>query len=186
MSSKRKLIVLSVVALAALGLSIPAILGRLFVYPTPEQESSFLRSYTPESVVEQFRLQRSGSRWSNLASAAVGRTFASHRHLFDGQFAIDAKNWMPLMSSMSENLSTQLSLRGAQILNQSGDARDGFHCDYKVGKNLGWAVISPLRIVNVQQGSADKLQVALDVSIEEKWFRQEPGLIDLRISSSSY
>jgi hypothetical protein len=186
MSSKRKLIVLSVFALAALALSVSAILGRLFVYPTPEQESSFLRNYTPESVVEQFRLQQSGSRWSNPTSATAGRAYASHQHLFHGQFAIDAKNWMPLMSSVSENLSTQLSLHGAQILDQSGDVRDGFRCDYKVGKNLGRAVISPLRIVNLQQGSAEKVQVALDVSIEEKWFRKEPGLIVVRVGISSH
>jgi hypothetical protein len=187
MTSKRKLIGLAVFAFACLAVLVPTILDHVFaVHPTPGMESAFLRSYNPESTVEQFQLKASGSQWNSHMSATAGRRFASHQSAFHGQFAIDPKDWMPLMTSVSGNLSAQLSRYDAQILSQSGDSRDGFHFDYKVGKSLGSVVISPLRIGSGQGGSTDKLQVVLDVSVEERWFRTEHGLITVRISDRTH
>jgi len=183
MISKRKLIALSVLALVGLAVFVPAILQRLLtVYPTAETESAFLKNYTPEPAVDQFHVKESYGQWGSTVTAGAGREFASHQHSFSGQIAIDPKDWVSLMSSVSDDLSAQLSRYGAQILDQSGDARDGFCVNYRVGKTLGQVVISPLRVEKVQSGFSGKLQVSLDVSVEEKWFRKEPGLIMVRVA----
>jgi hypothetical protein len=93
---------------------------------------------------------------------------------------------MVLMSSISTDLSTQLSHYGAQILAQSGDARDGFRFDYRLSKTLGSVVISPLKVVSVPSGVNDNLAITLDIAIEEKHFRKEPSLITVSISSDSH
>jgi len=49
---------------------------------------------------------------------------------------------MPLATTWRRSLSEM----GAQILSQSGDSRDGFHFDYKLGNSFGSLKISPLAI----------------------------------------
>jgi hypothetical protein len=186
MTSRRKLIVLSLLALVGLAVFVPAILQRLLtVYPTPETESAFLKNYTPEPAVDQFRMKESDGQWGSTVTAGAGREFASHQRTFSGRIAIDPKNWVSLMSSVSDDLSVQLSRYGAQILDQSGDARDGFRVNYKVGKTFGHVVISPLAVEKVQPGFSGKLQVSVDVSVEEKWFPKAPGLIMFRVAGSA-
>lgn len=186
MTSKQKLIVLPVLALVGLAVFGPAILQRLLtVYPTPETESAFLKNYTPEPAVDQFRLKDSYGQWGSTVTAGAGKEFASHQRSFSGQIAIDPKNWVSLMSSVSDDLSAQLSRYGAQILNQSGDVHDGFRVNYRVGKTFGQVVISPLKGEKVQPGFSGKLQVSLDVSVEEKWFPKAPGLIMVRVAGSA-
>ena len=90
------------------------------------------------------------------------------------------------MSAMSGDVSAQLLRCGAQILSQSGEARDGFRFDYKLGMTLGSVVISPLKIISVKSGSTENLRVAVDVSIEEKHFHEEPGLTTVRVSERNY
>jgi hypothetical protein len=187
MSFRAKLVAVSIfpLALAGLAVFVSLIQQRFFnVYPTPETESAFLKHYTPELAVNKFRLKNNSFGWQSSMSAGAGREFATHSGDFQGDVAIDPKCWMRLMSSISEDLSAQLSRDGAQILNQSGDALDGFHFDYKLGKSLGSVAISPLRIVSVLRGCTCQAVVHVYVSVEEKYFRKEPGLISVRQTSN--
>jgi len=182
MGSKQKWIGLSV-AFTCLAFFAAIFLNRIFViHPSAETESTFLRNYDPRPEAAMFELKTRGAQWSNHNSSAAGRKFASHQRAFYGQLSIDPKNWMPLMNSLALDLSAQLSHYGAEILGQSGDPRHGFRFDYKIGKTLGSAVISPLSIGAGQPVPTGELQVGLDVSIDEKWFPRAPGLITVRVS----
>jgi hypothetical protein len=187
MTFKAKLVVVSMLPLALAGLAVFVSLIQqrfLTVYPTPETESAFLKHYTPELAVNKFRLKNNSFGWQSSMSAGAGREFATHSGNFEGDVAIDPKCWMRLMSSIREDLSIQLSRDGARILTQRGDALDGFHFDYKLGNSLGSVVVSPLRIVSIPRGCACKAVVHVYVSIEERYFRKQPGLITVRLTSA--
>jgi hypothetical protein len=186
MRSTRNLIGLSILAVVGLGALVPMLDCLFTVNPARETESAFLKNYTPQSTTEQFQSKQIGPQWTINVKAAAGKQFASHQRDFHGQLAIDPQNWMVLMSSISTDLSTQLSHYGAQILAQSGDARDGFRFDYRLSKTLGSVVISPLKVVSVPSGVNENLAITLDIAIEEKHFRKEPSLITVSISSDSH
>ena len=76
----------------------------------------------------------------------------------------------------------QLSRNGAQILCRSGDARGGFHYDYRIGKNLGRVTISPVslnsavqRAMPLPKGTVD---VATKVELAEKWYPKQQTTIE--------
>jgi hypothetical protein len=175
---------LAIVALAiGAVVAYQAVVDRFFtVHATPETESAFLKQYKPELVVDEFRL-KSSFGWQNSMSAGSGRESAIHSGDYQSDVAIDPGNWTSLMSAMNDDLSAQLSRSGAQILDQSGDVRDGYRFDYKLGKTFGSVVISPLKIVKVQQNPNCAI-VHVNILIEEKYFRKEPGIISVRIKTN--
>jgi hypothetical protein len=90
------------------------------------------------------------------------------------------------MNALSDDVLAQLAQNHAQILNQSGDPRAGFHFEYKLGKSIGTLTISPLSI-NSHIWRATPLRPGLlDVTVRieqtERWFPKEPGTITLRVN----
>jgi hypothetical protein len=84
------------------------------------------------------------------------------------------------MTALSDDVSAQLLLNGAQILNRSGDPQSGFHFDYKLGKSIGSLTISPLAITSpslihrgipLPEGTVD---VTARIQLQEMWFPKEP------------
>jgi hypothetical protein len=175
-------VILLTVCIAVL---VPAFLNRHTVYPTPETKSAFLKNYTPRPVVVPFECKQFKSEWSAHQTAAAGEDFATHQRGFQGKIAIRPEGWMSLMTALRDDVSTQLVHDGAQILNQTGDPRIGFHVDYKLGRSYGAVTISPLEIYkspNVPEGS---VAVVLDIAYFERWFPKEPGMIALKINSET-
>ena len=158
------------------------------LYPTPDTESSFLKNYNPQSVIEPFKFKLPSSDTAGKTSGA-GRAFVTHTADFQSFFAMRSEKWMPLMRALSEDLRAQLLQNGAQILNESGEPRSGFHFDYKVGKTFGSAKILPLAIdthiprrIPLPEGTVD---VDTRIEVEEKWFPKEPGTMQLRVSTTT-
>lgn len=169
-------------------IAVPEIWDRLHtLYPTPDTKSSFLRSYNPQSVIEPFK-SNLPSGDNGATNSAAGRALVTHTAEFQSFFAMRSEKWMPLMRALSEDLRAQLLQNGAQILNESGEPRRGFHFDYKLGKNFGSVKIFPLTIdtriprrTPLPEGTVD---VATRIEVEEKWFPKEPGTIQVRVSST--
>ena len=90
------------------------------------------------------------------------------------------------MNALRDDVSTQLVNNGAQILSQSGDARDGFHFEYKLGKSIGGLTISPLSTNSIVHRATPLGRGLLDVTVHieqtEKWFPKAPGTIEVRIN----
>ncbi len=155
--------------------------NRHLVYPTPETESVLLKNYSPRSVLEPFESKQFNSQWLGHESDAAGEGFASHDRAFWGTIAIRPENWMALMTTLNNDASTQLLREGAQILNQTGDPRDGFHLSYKFGKSYGEVTISLLKIAMSPRVPPGCVQAGVNIALTEKWFPKEPGMITARI-----
>lgn len=119
---------------------------RHLVYPTPETESAFLKSYTPEHVIDRFREVSQSFSHTRHSGGGAGRTFVTHQAGFDFYVVLRREKWMPLMNSLRDNVLQQLANNGAEVLSQSGGPREGFHFDYKFNRSIGSLTISPLVI----------------------------------------
>jgi hypothetical protein len=95
---------------------------------TPETESAFFKNYTPKTVIERFDAEK-GSSYGQHSGGGAGRKFVTHTGGFDWYFAMRSDKWVPLINALRDDASAQLVANGAQILSQTGDARDGFHFD---------------------------------------------------------
>lgn len=85
------------------------------------------------------------------------------------------------MNALKNDAPAQLTHNGAQILSESGDARDGFHFEYKLGKSIGTLIISPLSIDTVVHRTTPLGQGLVDVNVRIKQteirFPKAPGTI---------
>ena len=149
-------------------------------YPTPETETAFLRN-----VIEQFEEGGENSSYSDHKGGSAGSKFVTHSAGFEWHFAMRSERWIGLMDALQDDVRSQLVGSGAQILNQSGDARDGFHFEYKLGNSVGTLTILPLRIDSATH-RAMLLRTGLvdtDARIEqtETWFPKPPGLMVVRV-----
>jgi hypothetical protein len=65
------------------------------LYPTPKTESSFLKNYTPQRVIEQFECNLpSSNRYHN--SGEAGREFVTRKAGFEWFFEMRSEKWTPL------------------------------------------------------------------------------------------
>jgi hypothetical protein len=178
MTLKAKFLVVGA-ALVAAWVILPGAVERfLLVYPTPETESTFFRSFTPEDVVQRFVCGPGGGLDGQSAGAGVG--YATHQKDFDRYFAIHASDWVPMMRTLQEEISSLLSAEGAQIQSQSGDLSAGFSVHYKSGTSVGVIGVEPLKSLDPDALRPNRvckggIAVRLKVSVEEKWYEKEPG-----------
>lgn|ERR1700733_758072 len=188
-----------------LGLVILAVCGLLFVfflvslanhlsyiYPTPENESSFLKSYSPQDVVERFQWKKEGANRGETTEQSAGRKFVRRENIFESRFVIESKDWMPLMLAVDGDLFERLSQQGIEILSHTGDPRGGYHFQYRTGNSFGEIAIDPIKLISVTTVSGPKASlpddeeaVDLRITIEEKWFKSKPGMITVNISTLS-
>jgi hypothetical protein len=149
------------------------------LYPTPETDSTFLKSYTPLPVIERFRCCESSSFLGPHMSGAAGKEFVPHGGGFDAFFVMRSDKWTPLMAALDDDMYQQLGLNGAQILSRSGDTHSGFRYNYKLGKSIGSLTIAPLEVPSPspvhRKCSLPNGEVDVRVHIEERemWFPME-------------
>lgn len=155
-------------------------------YPTPETESAFLKNYTPKSVIDRFEERGESSTYSNHKGGSAGSKSVTHSAGFEWHFAMRSEKWMPLMEDLEDDVHAQLMGSGAQILNQVGDARDGFHFQYKLGNSFGTLTIFPLRfdsaIHRVMPLCPGLVDVDARIEQAETWFPKPPGLMIVRVN----
>jgi hypothetical protein len=150
---------------------LPPIPNNHTVYVTAESESVFLQSYSPQSVVEPFLNKEAISQWFHNMGGEGGDEFVTHRGGFQAEVSIPTKDRALLMTALSENLSSELTRDGAQIVGRNGDPHDGFRFDYKLGKSVGSVTISPLKVKGSSQQMPKKIKtVMLTIAIEERWY----------------
>ena len=188
MKSSRVLIVLSVLLVTVGVVAVPLIWDRVHkFYPTPETESAFLKTYTPTNVLDRFN-EGQGASYADGRTAGAGHDSVTHTATFDGYFALCSEKWMPLMDALRDDVAAQLVANRPHILSQGGDARAGFHFDYKLGKTLGSVTISPLaltsRIARRMPLPSGMVDAHTSIEVAEKWFPKEPGLIQFSVNNS--
>jgi hypothetical protein len=161
-----------------------------YFYPTPETESAFMKNYSPKTVIEPFQCKDEGANQTNSVTAGAVRKFVSHESVFESNFVIKSRNWMPLMLALDDDLSSRLSRQGAEIVTHTGEPRDGYHTQYRTDKSVGEVALESLRLISVTSVSGprailrdDEQAVDLRIAIREKWFETKPGMITAKVSS---
>jgi hypothetical protein len=170
MTSGRALLLVTGIAIGYLAFI--AIQQMRLVPATPENESSFLKSYTPSTVIDRFKI--GGISEDSGASDGANFGFAVHEREFGPTITIHAKDWVALMQALHDDVAERLAAQGAQILSETGSATDGFTIQYAVGKTRGVIALEPLKgetgnlVANAAPGS-DQVTVSFRIHIDEKW-----------------
>jgi hypothetical protein len=163
--------------IAAAGLAWVALDQTRLVYSTPENESAFLRTYSPKTVTDRFKAAPFAQE-AALTSGGAGRDFATHEEDFEPTLVINAQDWGALMLALRDDVTSRLRSENGQIVNQSGNGPDGFQIDYAIGNSEGTIKAEPLENVPaatlaIDGSSAGTATVSLRIRIHEKWYRSE-------------
>lgn len=158
----------------------------LTLYPTPNSVSVFLKSYTPQHVIESFESNQYGSELVEIGGASAGRRFITNQREFNPYFAIRSEKRIPLMNALSDDIYAQLVDNGALVIIRNGDPQAGFQFKYRLDKSTGTVTLSPLsqdsRIHSntpLLDGIAD---MTLKIAVAEKWFPKETDAMQASLS----
>ena len=145
----------------------------LTYYPTPETESAFLKSYTPQPVIDQFREHKASSS-GRQSDGGAGHKFVTHHAGFEYRVVMRRENWVPLMAALQKDVLEQLAANDAEVVGQSGNWQDGFRIEYRIDHSIGSLTISPVtlnsrvrRNMPLPEGMED---VTVKIEQTEKWF----------------
>ncbi len=149
----------------------------LTVYPTPETQSAFLRTYTPARVFERFRSSKHCSHEGDAAGSGAGRGYATHQKEFEPFFVMQSRERAAFMAALAEDISSGLASTGAKIVAESGDTTDGYQFRYSSGKSIGSVTIEPPKDVDQSQVTGHEplcpgeAPISIHIRIEEKWVK---------------
>jgi hypothetical protein len=144
------------------------------VYPTPDTESAFLKAYSPNSTIEQYKDARVAAM-TNGRTAAADKGFASYEENFEPIVVIRNEEWVALIQDLRKDVALQLAAQKAAIFEESGSVDSGFKVRYAIGHSEGTVTIDPLQTLDGSQlgtgRTAETATVRLRIRIQEKWFR---------------
>ena len=157
------------------------------VSPSLENESTFLKTYTPAQVIAHFK-SAEFSQQSVGSSARAGNGFATHEADFEPTLVINAGDWVALMQAVRDDIASRIAAQGGDIVEESGSPVEGFQIKYAAGKSQGTVAVEPLRGVAPTSlpgaGSAPgKVTVNFRIRINETWFEAEGQAASKRTSS---
>jgi len=144
------------------------------VRATPANESAFLKTYSPNPVVDRFKVAAISEESGSSEGSDIG--FAIHQREFGPTVIIHSADWIALMQALRDDIASRLAAQQAEIVEESGSAADGFTIQYASGRTRGTLLLGPLkgmpeyRISNAEPGS-DQVPVSVRIRIDEKWFK---------------
>lgn len=168
-------IVLPIVA--AVGLTWVALDQNRLVYSTPENESTFLKTYSPKNVIDRFKADQF-SQEAAVTSGGAGREFATHEEDFEPTLVINSQDRAPLMQALRDDVAARLKAQNGEVVAQSGNGVDGFTINYAIGNTEGTVEAAPIDSASPTTPAVDgeapgKATVSLRIRIHERWFRSE-------------
>jgi len=159
------------------------------VSPSPDNESAFLKSYTPAKVIDQFKAVPF-SEQSVGSSSGAEREFATHQADFEPTLVIKTGDWAALMQALRDDVRSRLTTLKCQIVEESGNPADGFKIKYAIGKSQGTVILDPVRNAPNSLPSAalgpDQSTVKLRIQINEKWFKAGAHPITAQLRAESF
>ena len=156
------------------------------VYATPERESTFLKSYSPDATIKGFAVPNWGITGSRGDSAGSGIGEATFRKDFDPRFVIRPEDRQELITALSQGIVSTLKQTGAYLTQQTGDAENGFQFKYTQGESAGTITLGPVVRLGNDHGGADgsarsepwfrflnpdEIPVEVQMTIQETWTR---------------
>jgi hypothetical protein len=144
------------------------------VYPTPETQSSFLKTYLPAEVIEGFDAHRGSSRGDSMGSGA-GRGFATHNRTVDFYFVTRPENASLISKSLCDDAVFALQGNQMRVADRAVATGGGCRVHYSGGNTEGTVAIDPIvaydkvrRSMPLPSGERD---VKAEIRIEEKWVK---------------
>jgi hypothetical protein len=142
------------------------------VYPTPETQSSFLKSYLPTEVIEAFDAHQGSSRGDGMGSEA-GRGFASHKKTVDFYFVTRPENTSRIVKALCDDAVLALQGNKMRVADRAVTTGGGYRINYAGGKTEGTVTIEPIvaydRLLRDMPLPSGELDVKAEIRIEEKW-----------------
>ena len=141
---------------------------------TPENETTFLKTYTPNKVIERFKVAEFSEQLTGTSGGA-GRGFATHEEDFEPTLVINPGDGATLMQALRDDIASRLVAESGQIGEESGNVVDGFKIKYAIGNSQRTVAVEPLKNAisssfgSVASGS-DKVTVSVRICINEEWF----------------
>jgi hypothetical protein len=147
------------------------------VSPALENESAFLKTYTPNGVIDRFKAAEF-SQQSTESSGEAGRGFAAHEVGFEPTVVIKTADWVAMMQAFRDDVASRLAAQSGEIVEESGNPADGFQIKYIVGSSQGTVTLEPAKIIAASYPGAggtgpDKVTVNLHIRLKEKWSQPE-------------
>ncbi len=159
------------------------------VSPSPDNESAFLKTYTPANVIDRFKAAPF-SEQSVGSSSGAEREFATHRADFEPTLVIKTGDWAALMQALRDDVASRLTALKCQIVEESGSPADGFKIRYAIEKSQGTVILDPVRSAPNSLPSAapgsDQSAVKLRIQINEKWFKGDTHPITAHLRADSF
>jgi hypothetical protein len=81
------------------------------VYPTPDTQSVFFRSYNPQALIQRFACGNVIAV-SQGRSGSAGTGFVSHQSSISAKIEIDEDHWIPLMQALALDVKQATPSRG--------------------------------------------------------------------------
>jgi hypothetical protein len=143
------------------------------LYPTSQNESAFLKTYSPQPMVDRFKCLACYSDSSGGMSTASGKHFVQRSTNYDATIGIRSGQQFDLMNALRTDLLGKLDAAGARVVRQTGNAHEGFRADYVSNNSVGSVSILPIATLRpeVVQGLPQGFeQVTLHLVIDERWY----------------
>lgn len=142
-------------------------------YPSPENESAFLRTYSLKPVVLPFVDSSGGTGDLSGSGGGAGTISVEHTANFGEYFTMRSERKASLMEAVCNDLERQLRTSGMQVLSQYGGVSTGYRFRYRSGNSFGTVSIHPLEPGRVQRNlplAYGLEDIGVRVEINEEWF----------------
>ena len=159
------------------------------VYPTPENQSAFYKTYDPDPVLKPFISIHHVAHWGASSDGRAGRKAAELHREITKVFALQGTDRRTLMTLLNEDISSQLDRSGMQVTGMTGTEADGFQFRYVDKNGKGTVALKPVELVDPYEVRAwskshpektklpplcdGELPVGVTIVIDETWSR--PG-----------
>ena len=157
------------------------------VYPTPENQSAFYKTYDSDHVLKPFISIHHLAHGFDSTGGSAGRKAAKLHREITKVFALQGLDRNHLMTTLSEDISSQLERSGVQVTAMTGTETDGFQFSYVERNGKGTVALKPVEIVDPYEVRAPskshpektklpplcegELPVSVTVVIDEVWSR---------------
>jgi hypothetical protein len=159
------------------------------VYPTPENQSAFYKTYAPDAVLKPFTSIHHLAQGFDSSGGSAGRKAAKLHREITKVFALQGTDRRDLMNVLSEDISSQLDRSGVQVIRITGTETDGFQFSYVERNGKGTVALKPVELVDPYEVRAlskshpektklpplcdGELPVSVTIVIDETWAK--PG-----------
>ena len=155
------------------------------VYPTPENQSVFYKTYDPDHVLKPFTSIHHLAQGFGSTEGSAGRKTAKLHREITKVFALQGTDRRDLMTLLSEDIASQLERSGVQVTAMTGTEADGFQFSYVERNGKGTVALKPVEIVDPYEVRArskshpektklpplcaGELPVSVTIVIDETW-----------------